>query len=456
MKVVTYYKARREQTRNTRRSRPEIEARRLTKFRRLVAHAQKRSSYYRDLIATRGIDVARCVPGDFPPLTKSVAMANFDRIVTDRRLNSVDVGRFIVESKDPLELLHKKYTVIHTSGSSGEIGCFVFAPDDWVRGAAKAGRLWPPGPLRRWRFAYYGAAQGHTGGVTNGAAPQRPWARLRFRGILCSVQDSISDAVETLNRFQPDILTGMPSYLMLLVEEQRRGALKISPRYVMTGGEIVTVTSWEAIESTFKAKVFDVYGSSEHLTMGVKDHIHGGTSLFEDDLIFEMEENRTLVSNLFNFTFPLIRYVMDDVLVPIEEPNPFLPFPQVRLVGGRPEKQAVFRGPEGVEVAISPNVFEQFFVPDLRRYQLEVLDETSCLFRVTLDRDLSEGRRAKAFEAINARLDEIFVKYALPNIKCRVEEVDQYGSGKFRLIVTPETRSALPFASATGSPDAAQ
>lgn len=444
MKAVSYITTRAAQGRNSRRSRDEVEEQRLAKFRRLVAHAEKTSPYYRDLIASCGIDVARCQPGDFPPLTKSEAMANFDRIVTDRRLNSADVGQFIMESTNPLELLHNKYTVIHTSGTSGEIGVFVFSPDDWARGIA-SGPLWPRAPLRRRRFAYYGAAQGHTGGVTAGSGPQRFWARLRFRTILCSVQDPISDAVEALNRFQPDILSGLPSYLMLLVDEQRRGSLRISPSYVMTGGEVVTETLWGALATTFEASILDVYGSSEHLSMGVRDNVDGGTSLFESDLIFELEEDRTLVSNLFNFTFPLIRYVMDDTMVRTEEPNPFLPFAKVRLVGGRPEKQAVFRSPAGIEVAISPSVFEQFFVPDLRRFQLEVLDNNSCLFRITLDPDLSEERRSRALDAVNIRLDEIFTKHALPNIKRRVEEVDQYGSGKFHLILTPEMKPVLPF-----------
>jgi phenylacetate-CoA ligase len=451
MKVLSYIRARAEHKRNASRSRAEILARQLAKFRRLVAHANRRSPYYRDLIASRGIDVGRCVPGDFPPLTKSEAMANFDRIVTDQRLNSTDVGRFIMESKDPLELLHNRYTVIHTSGTSGEIGCFVFSPDDWARGAANSGRLWPSPKLRRRRFAYYGAAQGHTGGVTSGAAPQRFWARLGFRAILCSVQDSISDAVDALNRFQPDILTGLPSYLMLLVEEQQRGALKISPDYVMTGGEVVTDTTWDSLETTFGAKVLDVYGSSEHMTMGVKDGIDGGTVLYEDDLIFEMEEKRTLVSNLFNFTFPLIRYVMDDVLVPLDDLHPVLPFAMVRLIGGRPERRAVFTNPDGVEVAISPSVFEQFFVPDLRRFQLEVVDMSSCLFRVTLDPDLSEERRSRAFEGISDRLDQIFAKYALPNVSFSVEEVDNFGSGKFQLVVIREDKPALPFTVGTRS-----
>ena len=439
MKALTYLRARAEHRLNERRSPAEIEARRIAKFRRLAAHAAANSPYYQEIIAKNRINIATCRPEDFPPLTKTEAMANFDRLITDRRVRKADVDRFIMNSSDPLELLHNRYTVIHTSGSSGIIGVFVFDPDDWARGAAKAGRLWPKGSLRRRRFAYFGSDRGHTGGVTNGAAPQRFWARLRFRAILCNSEGPLSESVEALNRFQPDILTSVPSYLMQLVEQQERGALKISPSAIMTGGEVVTDEHWERLESAFGGEVLDVYGSSEHLTMGIKRRAYGGTYLLEDDLIFELEEKRTLVTNLFNYTFPLIRYVMDDLMVPLEDPNPMFPLAKVRISAGRPEQPAIFTNAGGEDVRVGS--FDQFYVPDLRGHQLRVIDKTSCVLRFMLDLDLSEERREAAFAAIENRLAEEFKKHDLPNVDLRIEEVENFGGGKFHMMVTPEMQA---------------
>ncbi|MHA1560142.1 MAG: hypothetical protein ACTSWI_05660, partial [Alphaproteobacteria bacterium] len=83
MNLGAFLSARLEHTRNARRSRAQIETLQRKKFRRLVAHVNERSPYYRDLIASRGIDIATCAPTDFPPLTKTELIANFDRIVTD-------------------------------------------------------------------------------------------------------------------------------------------------------------------------------------------------------------------------------------------------------------------------------------------------------------------------------------------------------------------------------------
>src|SRR5678816_3754783 len=53
-------------------------------LRKMLQHAVVSSPYYRDLI---GDLVARNAPlHEFPVMTKAMLMANFDRIVTDRRL----------------------------------------------------------------------------------------------------------------------------------------------------------------------------------------------------------------------------------------------------------------------------------------------------------------------------------------------------------------------------------
>ena len=101
MKIGAFLKARVEHLRNARLSPAEIKALQLKKFRRLVAYANDHSPYYRDLIADRHIDIESCVPSDFPPLTKSDLMANFDRIVTDRRITAAGIEKFLLASQIP-------------------------------------------------------------------------------------------------------------------------------------------------------------------------------------------------------------------------------------------------------------------------------------------------------------------------------------------------------------------
>jgi len=112
----------RELKRNATMSRADFEAMKLAKFRKLARYVLDASPYYADLIAEREIDVDACVPADFPVLTKSIVMANFDRIVTDRRITKRVVADFLTRSTDPTDLLFGDYYVVYSSGSSGEVG----------------------------------------------------------------------------------------------------------------------------------------------------------------------------------------------------------------------------------------------------------------------------------------------------------------------------------------------
>src|ERR1700760_3688843 len=157
------------------RTRAAIEAAQIDKFRALARHAQARSPYYARIIAECRIDVDSCVPRDFPILTKSLLMANFDDIVTDRRVTKQVIAEFLSRSSDPKERLFDELTVMHTSGTSGEVGYFLYSPADYARLRAAAlrnrrafrGLLPRPGfRLRRIRLAFYGATGGPFAGVT--------------------------------------------------------------------------------------------------------------------------------------------------------------------------------------------------------------------------------------------------------------------------------------------------
>ena len=111
-------------------SRADFEAWKLEKFRRLARHVREHSPYYRRIIEER---------------TKQA------------------IADFLTRSHDPTELFLGKYRVIHTSGSSGEVGYFVYSPNDWLRGTYFGPRDRPPPRKRKGksRMSYYAANDGH-------------------------------------------------------------------------------------------------------------------------------------------------------------------------------------------------------------------------------------------------------------------------------------------------------
>src|SRR5579862_9520738 len=102
----------REFRRNAQMTRAQLEDTKLIKFRNLARHAFKHSLYYQQLISERRIDIDRCRPSDFPPLTKALLMASFDRIVTDPRITKRGITDFLTRSHDPTDLFLNEFRVL--------------------------------------------------------------------------------------------------------------------------------------------------------------------------------------------------------------------------------------------------------------------------------------------------------------------------------------------------------
>src|SRR4030095_10991541 len=64
-------------------------------------------------------------------LSKQILMENFDRAVTDPRLKRLELEQWIRDNPDPRKKFAHDFIVVHSSGSSGNIGIFVYHQKDW-------------------------------------------------------------------------------------------------------------------------------------------------------------------------------------------------------------------------------------------------------------------------------------------------------------------------------------
>ena len=288
-----------ELRRNERLSRTQLGARKLQKFRRLVAHAARHSPYYAQLIRARGIAIDRCTPEQFPLLTKAILMADFDRIVTDRRVSRQGLERFLLHSIDPNERFLGEYQVIHTSGSSGEVGYFVYSLHDWARAMAQFLRTSSSSHFfRKTKVAEFLATGGHYAGVSMTKHWIRGQGKYFVDLLLLEINSPLNDVIDQLNAQQPHVLGGYNKALKLLAAKQREGVLRVAPESIVTGGEPTSAADLAEFKAAFGgAAVFNNYGSSEHLLMGVLGPHESVMTLFDDDLIYEPHDDHTVVTN---------------------------------------------------------------------------------------------------------------------------------------------------------------
>ena len=428
-------------------TRAELEAIKLRKFRSLVRHASLHAPYYAGIIRERGLSVDTCTPADFPVLTKTLLMANFDAIVTDPRITKKVVADFLTRSSDPKERLFGEITVVHTSGTSGEVGYFLYAPADHARMRASSmrnravfrhlmPRRWPG--LRRFRVAFYGATGGHYAGVTGVAAMQRNLARIVVNAQAFEVNTPLPSVINQLNQFQPDVIFGYTTALKMLADEQRAGRLKIQPMAVAATGEMVTKADMQYLSAAFGgATASSIYACTEHMMLGVSNPDGETTTLTDDNLALEIHDDHCLVTNLFNYTMPLIRYRMSDILRVVSEPHARRIV--IQNLVGRLEQMPTFLNSAGVRDFISPHTINEVFVPGVTRFQMQITGPTSFRFPICVDAALDDRARNAAALGVTARLREILEQKGLGNVTFEVPIVAEIPlnerTRKFQLIV---------------------
>jgi len=352
-------------------SRTQVRRHQQARLDALVRHALHASPFYRDHY--RGLDLTGSIMlTELPTINKRTVMENFNRLVTDPRLR-------LAALQDHLRALRRDayylgaYRVLATAGTSGLRGVFVFNRREWSIELANALRWHAlmgirPRLLPRVKVSAIGAD-----------SPIHVSARLTgsgnvglFRFQLLAVTTAVAELVAELNRFQPDVLLAYPSVAALLALEQFDGHLRIRPSRVSTHSEMLTEEMSRKIERAWGIKPFNHYGLTELSTVGAECGHHRGMHMLDDLFIAEIVDDefrpvqpgqlgrRLLLTNLYNFTQPLIRYEVSDMLALSPDPCPCgRPFPLISAIGGRSEEIIELAAPDGRKVAVPPLVLAE-------------------------------------------------------------------------------------------------
>jgi len=361
-----------------------------TRLEDLVAHARQHSPFYRDLY--RGLPEKGFRLEDLPVTHKPLIMEHFDDVVTDRRLKKEEVRQFAEDIANLGKPFREEFVVTNTSGTTGLRGYVVQHLSEWetffalnsLRPAPIPAR---PGNRKRLLAAPFSgfrvAVVAGTGVnfITPMAFLIMPPLLKRFsRVLLISTLLPVDEMVEKLNAFQPDRIHGYPTMLEALAYRQLEGSLRIRPMDISTSSEPLTPRARRAIEQAFDVFVENTYGATETWIMA-KECPRGRMHLFVDGCIVEPVDaggravrpgersERILVTNLFNFTQPAIRYEMQDSVIPLAEPCPCgSPLPTVGLIG-REDDTLYCLSADGAYVAFPPMSMESLML-ELKGYRM--------------------------------------------------------------------------------------
>jgi phenylacetate-CoA ligase len=279
----------------------------------LLAYALENSPFHARRLA--GFDPERVELSELPVMTKAEMMADFDDLVTDRRIRLADVERHLAASGDEPSLLLDEYVCLASGGSSGLRGVFVHAISEYLefgssvmrRACARARAM----GVEQLHVALVAASSPiHSTGFAGATVRGGP---LVFHPAPATLP--VDEIVTRLNELQPPLLFGYPSVLSRLAREQEAGRLRIAPMALTSTSEPLTPEDRATIRAAFGVPLIDQFASTEGLA-GSSDPDSEVINFASDMCMVELvDERRVLVTNLHNFTQPLIRYELTDCFV---------------------------------------------------------------------------------------------------------------------------------------------
>jgi len=287
-----------------------------------------------------------------------------------------------------------------------------------------------------------------TGGVRaerDGAGQASFVARVVRISRLTPVAEQATRALDA----RPDVVTGPPSCLELLADTLAERRAAVRPRLVVSRGEVLRAATRTHLETVFRCKVVDYYSCDEvgNIAWQCPDDptlMHVNTDgcvvevLDDDRRCLPGVPGRVVLTNLYNWTMPFIRYELSDRAVLLPEGGSACRCghrgPSLSLVEGREgdhlwttDGQRV--SPRSVDSLVAlASLRENADGYAVRRYQVVQEEDGRLHVRVipeTQDPGLLAGRIESSLRRLDPRLS-VDVEF--------VRELPTEPSGKFRAV----------------------
>jgi phenylacetate-CoA ligase len=409
------------------------------RLRQVIRHAYHHVPYYQDLFRR-----LKLTPEDIrglsdlpkiPRLSKATLRREF------RRLQAVDKERY-----------HPR--CVQTSGTSGEWVRFLVDKPSNVLEFVYYWRHWSWAGYRLgMRFAEF-SSHYFMRQASDAQPPfhfQRGLGRLLLNSLSISA-DTADLYARAIRTYRPLFLKGLPSvlyYFALFLKQA--GKADISFKGIFSTGEMLLGRQRRIIEETFQCKVFDSYGHMER-TVAVSECLAGRLHINPEYGILELTDKQPLSrerstgtssckpvfsakvvgTSLHNFSMPLIRYEVGDIVEASEEDDSCpcgRDMPRVLRINGRQED--VITTPDGRIVTTLFIVFDE--IPGIQRGQ--VVQEALDRLKVRVVRSLEYTNKSeenllnyiRRFVGANMHIDLEYV---------HGEVLNPGGAGKFRAVIS--------------------
>lgn len=420
------------------------------KLRAMLHHAWEHSVYYRRTFEAAGIteeQLEELPLSCFPTIDKKEFLEHFDELVVPKDLYQQELREFDAQESPDRKPYKGKYHVVHSSGSTGKPGYFVYDEAAWssmLLGMLRAA-LWDmsmPQILsllaKRPRIVYIAATDGRYGGAMavgdgiDGVGASR---------IYLDIKTPLEEWIRQITEFKPNMIIGYPSAVKILAELVEKGSVGVNAVRVISCGEPLGASLRNYLEKCFGTKVVNFYGASESLTMGVEMEPEEGMILFDDMNFIEVESGVMYLTCLYNFAQPLIRYrISDSLTLKAADENSSSPYTKAVGLLGRNEDILWFEDFNRKREFLHPLAIEGFCIEGLLDYQFRQTGKDA--FEMYAEISESASREAVRTEMLR-QMRKILFEKQLDYVQFYVNFVDEIlpdeKTGKKSLILSGES-----------------
>ena len=272
----------------------------------------------------------------------------------------------------------------------------------------------------------------------------RPGSRLkaliyrnaRIPAYLLTNEIKVKEAFDIILKQKGGFLQSYTSSLYALALYAQSHGIQVEPKFdgVLTTAETIFPHQRKAIEEVF-GPVYDGYGSNEILGMAYQCQERQGYHLMDPNIIFETadfsgEVKEIVVTDLWNFAFPFIRYRIGDLTSGELGPCPCgCTWRRIERIEGRATD--AFTTPQGGIFPITASGFRELkpFFPPIQQYQLAKVAPNKIILRLQIQED-----QPLDLGIIKSRMEPYYKDMFEFDVE-RVEKFEAGPSGKHKLIV---------------------
>ena len=279
-------------------------------FKKLLKFSIKNVPYYKKLLKENNLEL-----NDF----NSIADLNKIPVLTK------DIIRGNMQNMKAVNLGNDRFVLNSTSGYSGSNFQFYTDPDAYALKLALIQRRYEWMNVSNFdkEFIVWGASwdlsQNNLFAKTKRLLSIEN--KINYSGYNLSEKD-VLNIYKLLNTTNPLIIKSYPSILSSICDVFDKYNYTFKPKAIHIGGEKLYEYQKLKIENTFQTKVFDFYGARDMPNIAQNCDNHTGLHTFMEGAIVEvLDENdepitegegNLAITNLHNFSFPMIRYKIGD------------------------------------------------------------------------------------------------------------------------------------------------